>query len=369
MDFIDQLRALAARVPGQIEHTKTEEATKHALVLPFINALGYNVFDPTEVVPEFTCDVGTKKGEKIDYALFRDGKPVILFECKQSSVTLDKAEYGQLMRYFHVTSARIGVLTNGIVYKFYTDLEEPNKMDAKPFLEFNILDFKESAAEEIKRFTKSSFNLDELLGVAVELKYTKEIKRLLGEQLQSPSEEFVKFFTAQVYTGVKTQKIVQQFTDLTKRAFGQFINERINERLKTAMEADGQPVKLPEASITVPAIAANEQGNGKIITTEEEIEAFHIIKAILREVVAPGRIAMRDSESYCAILLDDNNRKPICRLRFGANKKSVGIFDAQKIEERLPIAELNDIFGLADRLKQTLSNYETKPAATAGNPA
>jgi len=359
VDFIDQLRTLASRVPTQLEHTKTEEATKHALILPFINALGYNVFDPAEVMPEFTCDVGTKKGEKIDYAILQDGKPIILFECKQSGTNLDFAEFSQLLRYFHVTSARIGVLTNGVVYKFYTDLEEQNKMDSKPFLEFNLLDFKEPAAEEIKRFTKASFNLDELLSAAVELKYTKEIKRILGEQLHAPSDEFVKFFTAQVYTGVKTQKVLQQFTDITKRALGQFINERIADRLKSAMEVEGQNQVQVEVTSTVPTPAV-PSASSKIETTEEEIEAYHIVKAILRETVTPTRVAIRDAESYCAILLDDNNRKPICRFRFGANKKSIGLFDEQKNEERVAIQDLNDIFGLAERLKQTARNYDAK---------
>lgn len=367
MDFIDQLRALASRVPNQLEHTKTEEATKHALILPFINALGYNVFDPSEVMPEFTCDVGTKKGEKIDYAILREGRPIILFECKQSGTNLEFAEFSQLLRYFHVTSARIGVLTNGVVYKFYTDLEEQNKMDSKPFLEFNLLDFKESAADEIKRFTKASFNLEDLLSAAVELKYTKEIKRILAEQLQAPSDEFVKFFTAQVYTGVKTQKVLQQFTDITKRALSQFINERIADRLKSAMEVEGQNQVQFEAVASVPPPAIPDKGS-KVVTTEEEIEAYHIVKAILREIVAPARVAIRDAESYCAILLDDNNRKPICRFRFGPNKKSIGLFNEQKVEERIAIQDLNDIFDLAERLKQTIRNYDNLASQQHASP-
>ncbi len=128
MDPIEQLRALSSRIPRLLEHARTEEATKHALVLPFLAALGYNVFDPTEIIPEFVCDVGTKKGEKIDYAIMRGDKPVMLIECKQASANLDEAHFGQLLRYFHVTSARVGVLTNGIIYRFFTDLEEPNKI-------------------------------------------------------------------------------------------------------------------------------------------------------------------------------------------------------------------------------------------------
>ena len=192
MDLFEQLRVLSARVPVLQPLTKTEEATKHALVLPFIRALGYDPFDPTEVVPEFVADVGTKKGEKVDYAVFRDGVPIMLFECKVIGTNLDDVHFSQLFRYYHVSRARIGVLTNGLVYRFFTDLEEPNKMDSKPFLEFNLLELHGPTVEEVRRFTKVGFNMDEVLGAAVELKYTKEIKRLLSEQMESPSEEIVK---------------------------------------------------------------------------------------------------------------------------------------------------------------------------------
>ncbi|HII07162.1 MAG TPA: restriction endonuclease, partial [Methanotrichaceae archaeon] len=177
MDFIDKIHELAARIPNQIEHIQTEEATKNALVLPFIAALGYNVFDPTEVVPEFTADVGTKKGEKVDYAVLMDENPIILFECKWCGANLDNEHSSQLYRYFSVTDGRFGVLTNGIIYRFYSDLEKPNKMDEKPFFELNLLDIDESLVEELKKFTKSSFDLDDILTTASELKYTKEVKQ------------------------------------------------------------------------------------------------------------------------------------------------------------------------------------------------
>ena len=136
MDFIDKIQELSARIPKQLNHIQTEEATKNALVMPFISALGYNVFDPTEVTPELCADVGVKKGEKVDYAILREGKPIILFECKHHAADLGKVHASQLYRHFSVTEARFSVLTNGLVYGFYTDLEAPNKMDERPFFEF-----------------------------------------------------------------------------------------------------------------------------------------------------------------------------------------------------------------------------------------
>jgi len=176
MDFVDQLRVLASRIISSKSIIQTEEATKNAMVMPFIQMLGYNVFDPMEVTPELIADIGTKKGEKVDYAILRDGKPIMLFECKKCGGDLSINHAGQLFRYFHVTEARFGVLTNGLVYRFFTDLEQPNKMDEKPFFEFNILDFNERDVEELKKFAKSAFDLDTILTTANDLKYTRSIQ-------------------------------------------------------------------------------------------------------------------------------------------------------------------------------------------------
>ena len=184
--------------------------------MPFIsNVLGYNVSEPTEVIPEFTADVGEKKGEKVDYAILKDGKPIILFECKRYGSVLDKEQASQLSRYFTYTESKLGVLTDGIVYLFYSDLEKTNLMDTKPFLEFNMLDLEEPLVEEIKKFSKSSFDLGGILAAASELKYTREIQRILGEQWSNPSDEFVRLFVAQVYPGRITKTVMDHFNQIT----------------------------------------------------------------------------------------------------------------------------------------------------------
>lgn len=364
MDFIDKIREIAARIPKQRDLVQTEEATKNAFVMPFISALGYDVFNPSEVTPELCADVGLKKGEKVDYAVLRDGKPIILFECKHHGADLSKIHASQLYRYFSVTEARFGVLTNGVLYWFYTDLEEPNKMDSKPFFEFNMLDIKETAVDELKKFTKTVFDLNCILTTASELKYTHEIKRVLNEQMQEPSDEFVKFFASQVYTGRMTQAVREQFAQLTRLAFKQIVSDQINERLKTALASDATPsLEIPhviaEATESSPAHKLASFG---VITTEEEIEAFHIIRAILRETVSVKRIVLRDVQTYCGILLDDNNRKPLCRLRFNGTQKSIGLFGSghENGEERTIIATLDDIYKYADNLKAAAAHYDSK---------
>ena len=348
MDFIDEIKALASRIPDISDKIKTEEATKNALIMPLINILGYNVFDPAEVTPEFTADVGTKKGEKVDYAIFKDGAPIMLIECKSIDADLDKEHASQLFRYFNVSEARVGILTNGIIYRFYSDLESTNKMDEKPFLEIDLANIKEPLLDELKRFKKESFNIDELATVASELKYAKEIKHILLKEMMAPSDNFVRFFASKVYSGKLTQGIRDNFTPITKNAFSQFINERINERLKFAM-ADEKHVSEVEEDTPIDTIPDNG-----IVTTEGEWEGYYIIKSILRELIEPSRITMRDTKSYCGILLDNNNRKPLCRLHFNGKQKYVGVFDDEndiKKEERVPIDNLNDIYALSDRLK------------------
>lgn len=352
MDFIDQIKALASRIPTLRENILTEEAAKNALVMPMINTLGYNVFDPAEVIPEFTADHGTKKGEKVDYAIFKDGKPIILIECKPMNSDLNNAHASQLFRYFTVTEAKVGILTNGIIYRFYSDLEAANKMDEKPFLEIDLLNMKEPLVEELKRFKKERFDIDELTSVANELKYTKEIKQILLDELNNPSEAFVKFFAKQVYDGILTPTLREKFTDLTKSAFSQFIYDRISERLKIAM-VDVASVSKEEIPIEAPA-----EQNADIVTTEDEKEACYIVKAILHENTDLDRVFIRDAKSYCAILLDDNNRKPICRLYFNTKQKYVGIFDENREEVKHPINNLSEVYNLSNELKNVVRRFD-----------
>lgn len=365
MDLQDQLAAMAARIPKQTALLQTEAATSAALILPFIRALGYDPFEPAEVVPEYTADVGTKKGEKVDFAIVREGGPILLFEVKCWNVDLSSVHASQLYRYFSVTRARFGILTNGIVYRFFTDLDEPNKMDEKPFLEFSMLDLKEPIVEALKGFTKARFQVDTLISAATELKYTNGIKRALASELSSPSDEFVKYFARQVYTGRMTETMRLQFADIVKRAAHQLINERINERLQSAIarEEKNEAVQVASAPVVAPApdVARLSEGvvavDGEIVTTEEEVEAHRIIRAIVAEQVNAERVVMRDGKSYCAILFDDNNRRPIARLYFGAAKKSVMFFDRLKHEERIAIESLNDLYKHAERLRDVVRAY------------
>jgi hypothetical protein len=362
MDFYDQLAALAARAIKQLENLQTEEATKMALVAPFINALGYNVFDPTEVVPEFTADVGVKKGEKVDYAIIKDNKAILLFECKSYGTNLDQVHRDQLYRYFSVTEARIGVLTDGIQYRFYTDLEEPNKMDDKPFLEISLLNLDHSPIHELKKLTKSAFNIEEMLPAAWELKYVREFKRILKSQLTDPSDEFVKVLAKEAYSGVISAKKLEQFKDITQLAFKQFINEQINTRLQSALEGTESISPQEEVSENPEAVEI-EEITGGVETTAEELEGYHIVRAILAQITDANRVTHKDTKSYFNVLLENNTWKPICRLYFNSKtKKRIGLFDKEE-EEKLELDSVSDIYKYSDRLRNALLKYDQGKAA------
>lgn len=362
MDFIDQLKELATKASKISELLQTEEATKNALVMPFIRILGYDIFDPTEVIPEFIADVGIKKGEKVDYAIQKDGKIIMLFECKHCGGDLSIKHASQLFRYFSVTEARIAVLTNGLVYRFFADLEAPNKMDEKPFLEINLLELNSSLVTELKKLTKSAFNIDDLMTTAGELKYTRQVKRLLAEQLDNPSDEFVKLLASKVFSGVLTLNRKEYFSGIAKRAFRHLINEQIDLRLKSAMSetSDINTISAPIEAEQSVAQSTETSRESLVETTNEELEGFYIVKSLLRDIVDPNRITHRDTQSYMGILLDDNNRKPLARLHFNRTQKYLGIFDENRKEERVPIQNLDEIYQHAEKMRRVFAFYESE---------
>lgn len=358
-EFEEKLYSLSAKIRAQRDSIKTEEATKNAFVMPFISTiLGYDVFNPSEVVPEFIADVGMKKGEKIDYAIMRDSEVQILIECKSSTGPLRIENASQLYRYFSVTKARIAILTNGEIYQFFTDLDAPNMMDNRPFLVLDMANIDESLVPELVKLSKEVFDLDSVISAAEELKYVGALKRLIANELKEPDEDWVRFFATRVYDGKYTEKVKEQFKKLVPRATAQFLNDQVNDRLKTALVSPAfapDVADSPVEALGSGAIAhAEAQGNG-IVTTAEELEGFNIVKAIACSEVKPDRIVARDSQSYFGILLDDNNRKTVARLHFNhPRQKYLGILDASKAETRHPITSLDEIYQYADQIREVV---------------
>lgn len=367
MDFKDQILQLSDRIKKQKDSISTEEATKNAFIMPLIASLGYDIFNPFEVVPEMDCDLIRKKGEKIDYAIMKDENPILLIECKHCKQDLNLHDT-QLQKYFVASKSRFGVLTNGIEYRFYTDLEKVNIMDERPFLVVNMLDLSDADIEQLKKFHKSYYNEDNVLSTANELKYTTEIKEIFNKEIQSPTSDFVRFFAKQIYTtGQITQKVVEMFTPLVKKSMSIVINDIIAERLNTAMKNDEQVEDTTNLSSNL-ANPPKENAESKlpegivymdkevgIVTTQEEMDAYNIVRSILRRNVDASRITYKDYKSYFVISLDNSQWYWICRISIGTRKKQIGIpVDKYKNCEWIQIDCIDDIFKYADRLEETL---------------
>ena len=348
MDFKDSIKQISAKIEKLGNTLKTEEATKNALIMPFLQAIGYDVFDPTEVLPEMVCDVGTKKGEKIDYAIFQNGNPIILIECKNYNQNLDNHS-NQLLRYFGVSSAKFGILTNGIEYRFYTDLDKANVMDEVPFLEINLTDIKDSQIEELKKFHKSYLDINTILSSANDSKHLNAFKHIIEEEFTNPSANFTKFLAKQFFTGSYTAKVADHLQILLKKAIQNHINEVISVRLNTVIE--NQEERNSDESK-----AENELQNNGIETTQEELDAFNIVRSILRKEIDVSRIQFKDNKSYFVVNVD-GKWKWICRLHLNSKYVKYISFpyeDYKGGEEKMEIKQIDEIFNYSEKLLKSL---------------
>ncbi|MDD2868909.1 type I restriction enzyme HsdR N-terminal domain-containing protein [Neomegalonema sp.] len=354
------LRELTGRIREHAETMLTEEAVKTAVVLPFLRALGYDVFNPREVVPEFTADAVGKKGEKVDYAIRIDDKIRILIECKPLTTVLAPIHLAQLYRYFSVTDAKFAILTNGRFFQFHSDLESPNKLDALPFLTVDLLEPHGPLLNELKKFERAGFDEEGILANAERLKYTALLRAEIQKQIETPSDDFVRVLSSGVHSGRFTAQILDQYRELLKGAFREFIRDSVQDRISSALESASrkdQPA-APEAEAPETPPAQEEQ----IATTPEELAGFITIKAIVASVINPGRVHIRDQKSYCGVLIDDNNRRPLARMHFNRAVKHLGLFDGEK-EERVQIEGVDGIHAFAERLRNTALKYiQSAPA-------
>jgi hypothetical protein len=356
MDFIDTLKQYAARLPDLLPKLRNEEQTKLSLIQPFFaQVLGYDVTNPDEFLPECVADVGAKKGEKVDYCIFLDGSPAIIIEAKWCGEPLEKHD-GQLYRYFATSKAKFAVLTNGVIYRFYTDLEKEHLMDSAPFLELDLLRFRDTIVPELKRFCKSEFKSDEIFDRASELKYSNDIKKYFAEQLMNPSDDFVRdmLTLSKTYEKMKTAVIIEKFKPIVKTALNSFINETMNDRISSALNPP-QKVTADESEVV-----EEPETKSKIVTTEDELQAFYIIKAILGGEYDISKITYKDTQNYFAVLYSGMVTKWICRLRLGTKSSIAFPVGSKGEEERQPIDSIDDIYKFKDRLFAAADRYYPK---------
>jgi hypothetical protein len=356
MDFKDKIEELSLRVNRLKDTINTEEATKTACVMPLIQALGYDVFNPSEVIPEYIADTPGKKGEKVDYAIRKNDEIIILMECKPIGAPLELKYASQLYRYFNsIHEARFGILTDGILYYFYSDLKKDNVMDEVPFFTFNLLENsnskKSKAIEELKKFSKSAFDLETIIGAASNLKASRAIKNELAKIFDNPPDELIRIFAKNIYEGRLTQSVMDRFRDQTKKALYEFIMEKVDLRLQTALASNKAEVENENSSDDDPT-----EEKSDIETTAEELQAYRIIQAIAAEIIDAERVYMRDAKSYCAILFDDNNRQPIARLFFGKSKLAFSVFD-EKNGTKIEIEKVSQLYQYREEILNSIRNY------------
>ena len=376
MDFKDTIQQIVEKIAKQKDSIATEEATKTSFVMPVIAALGYDVFNPFEVVPEMDCDLVKRKGEKIDYAIMKDENPILLIECKHCKQNLNLHDT-QLQRYFVASKARFGVLTNGIEYRFYTDLEKVNIMDEKPFLVVNMLDLSDNDIEQLKKFHKSYYNEQDILSTAQELQITIQVKEMLNRNFQMPDDEFTRYFVRNLNDGKYTAKLVDQYRPIVKKSIASVINDIISDRLNVAMKNENKEEKQMPQEVENGNQQSDEINEEKlpdgvvfqdrekgIVTTQEEIDAYNIVRSILRQYVDVSRIQYNDYKTYFSVNIDGSTWWWICRIYIGKRSKKICLpKDNYKTNEWIDIETIDDIFNYADGLKEGLdlalkeSNY------------
>jgi hypothetical protein len=367
MDFKDTIQQIVEKIAKQKDSIATEEATKNSFVMPVIAALGYDVFNPFEVVPEMDCDLVKRKGEKIDYAIMKDENPILLIECKHCKQNLNLHDT-QLQRYFVASKARFGVLTNGIEYRFYTDLEKVNIMDEKPFLVVNMLDLSDNDIEQLKKFHKSYYNEQDILSTAQELQITIQVKEMLNRNFQMPDDEFTRYFVRNLNDGKYTAKLVDQYRPIVKKSIASVINDIISDRLNVAMKNENKDEKQMPQEVENENQQPNEMNEEKlpdgvvfqdrekgIVTIQEEIDAYNIVRSILRQYVDVSRIQYNDYKTYFSVNIDGSTWWWICRIYIGKRSKKICLpKDNYKTNEWIDIETIDDIFNYADGLKEGL---------------
>lgn len=357
--FEDEIKEFAKEIPSKLEYIDTEETTKIALINPFLRLMGYDTTNPAEVRAEYTADVGTKKGEKVDFAILKDNEPILFIECKSANNELSDDNISQLYRYFSITDVQIGILTNGIEYKFFTTGDDNNKMDEKPFMDIDILNLTKKDIKELEKFAKPNFNIDEVVSRADNLKYRNLIKKQLLSEIENPSDEFVKAIGRQVYDGILTSNVKERFSNLITVAFAEIINERVNKTLANAVASNEQE---DDDNIEAEEEIISEDG---IITTEIEKEGYFIVRSIASEVIDPDLVAIRDRKHYCNILYDNNQRYPIVRFYFN-NEEHLRVEFYDKITltknggkkgEKVDIENVSELYNYKERILNIVNEY------------
>ena len=357
MEFNQRIKSISDKINKTKEMILTEEATKTSFIMPFIMALGYDVFNPSEVIPEYCADVGLKKGEKVDYAIKKDGKIVFLIEAKKASVSLDEEHSAQLYRYFSVTESRFAILTNGIEYYFYSDLEKSNQMDKNPFFVFNMLNPSAKSIKELTKFTNTEFSVDEILKNADRLKHMGLIQDFLENNFNNPDVSFVKFFLKRIYDGKLTQNVISKYTPIIKEAINLYITNEVNKKIQNALSE----IKKEEQRQEEEQQSQEEQiEENKRELSDDEKKAVFLIRSVLTQIIDIERISFRKNKRYISLVIDNKIGNYFARIYLSTKNMYIGLFTldcGKMIEERFKLDILHDIYELKPKIVDSCRIY------------
>lgn len=347
-----EIYSLTEKIKATKDVVLTEEATKNAFVMPFLKALGYDVFDPQVIIPEFTADIGTKKGEKVDYAIMNNGSPLVLIEVKGHTESLDNHN-NQLIRYFHsCSSAKFAILTNGIEYRFFSDIDSPNMMDKTPFFVINLEKLKPKDIKELERFAHAALNTDEILKMASIKRYHQQIHNIFKEQVENPSDDFVRLFATQIIDGSRrvTANILEEFRGHVKRAFSDIISDLASEKIiaiKNNITNTQDELNAQE----------EEEKENLIVTTEEELQAFYIVRSLFahREDVKLCDIGYKDTRIYFNVIYENKVTRWICRFYFNGTNKFFTLPLENGKDQRIDISSIDELYKYRQELNESLS--------------
>lgn len=287
-----------------VQHLDTEESTKTALIMPFLMELGYNVFNPQEVIPEFTADIAKRNGEKVDFAIKINEKVSIIIEAKKVTENLSNHSK-QLARYYVNTEAKIAILTNGLEYWFYTDLDKVNIMDAEPFFKINLTSITEAEIIQLQDFTKDKFDETRLYGHAEKSRKQKRIATTIVNQFRNPDDEFVKIIMKDIQENTDNEEIVNNYKELIVKSYDDIMNKEMLTRMFPNQQLD---IDLD--------IINKEKCKREVLTTENELAIYHYIQTLFKmnDYIDIDKLSWRDNASYFNIVYDNKITKWIIRV-------------------------------------------------------
>lgn len=372
MSFKEELQKLSVQVLERKKHITNEEMTKQVLIIPFLQVLGYDVFNPLEVKSEYISDFGKKKGEKVDYAIFKDGKPIIFIEAKAVNENLDTYD-SQLARYFNATpEVKLAIIANGVLYKFFTDVDSNNIMDENPFAIINITDLSANDIEVLARFRKEAFETESLVKYAEDLIYTSNLNTKLKDLFKNPPDDFIRYLIKDFSDTRITSNVIERFRPIVKKSISNAILDIVSQGI---FQQEAAPTEEEKPAITQPEEPLINGIKKQSATTEEEVKGFEMIKKILitgnRNI---SELQYKDTLNYFGIFtknifnwfirlsLDSTNKYLIARLPVEIASQFTSGYKIESAPKghgenssRIYIESLNDLQKLE---KLILSSYD-----------